>query len=86
MPAVVEFSEVKDFFVDKWAPYIVDLHSCGGGILSTFFSGVCKALEGLEVYEVLHGFIHLVVFKSLHALIYSINKIIYRFCACCAHM
>ena len=52
MPDVVTFNEVQDFFVEKWAPHVVGLHSCGGGILSTFFSSVCKALEGLQVYEV----------------------------------
>lgn len=53
MPDVVIFDEVQEFFAEKWAPHVVGLHSCGGGILSTFFSGVCKALEGLQVYEVL---------------------------------
>ena len=52
MPDVVTFNEVQDFFVEKWAPHVVGLHSCGGCILSTFFSSVCKALEGLQVYEV----------------------------------
>ena len=54
MPDVVTFNEVQEFFVEKWAPHVVGLHSTGGGILSTFFSSVCnlKALEGLQVYEV----------------------------------
>ena len=53
MPDVVKFSEVQDFFMEKWAPHVVALHTCGGGILSTFFLSVCKELEGLQVYEVL---------------------------------
>ena len=52
MPGVVAFSEVQRFFVEKWAPHVVALHSCGGGILSSFFTSVCKALEGLQAFEV----------------------------------
>lgn len=43
MPDVVVFSEVQEFFVEKWAPHVVDLHSGGGGILASFFMGVCTA-------------------------------------------
>ena len=52
MPDTVVFSEVQEFFAEKWAPHVVALHSGGGGILSSFFLSVCKALEGLETHEV----------------------------------
>lgn len=52
MADVVVFSEVQEFFVEKWAPHVVGLHSGGGGILSSFFLSVCRALEGVEAHEV----------------------------------
>lgn len=52
MPDTVVFSEVQEFFAVKWAPHVVGLHSGGGGILSSFFLSVCKALEALETHEV----------------------------------
>ena len=49
---VVTFVEVKQFFVEKWAPEIVQLHTLGEGALDSFLAEICDAIQGLERFEV----------------------------------
>ena len=51
---VVEYKQVKEFFVDQWAPSVAQLYTAGG-VLAMFLLDLCRALQSLETHEVKHS-------------------------------